>query len=79
MPDPQLSYDAAQMMELRGHPAWTVLQRYLERMRGQAIDRMANPLESDQGTHHWRGVYTALTDLLALPERIIDAAKGNSG
>ena len=75
MSDPQLSYDAAQMGEGIQGPFWGVLKRRLEVMRDQALTRTMNPQETDQFTHHWRGVYAVITDLLLLPERIIEANK----
>ena len=73
MIDPQLAYDAAQMREGVQSAFWSVLKRRLETARDMARDRALNPMESDVNTHHWRGVYTGIIDLLALPERIIEA------
>ena len=73
MSDPQLAYDAAQMADGIHGPFWGVLKRRLEVMKEQALARAMNPQENDQFTHHWRGVYTIITDLLILPERIIEA------
>ena len=70
--DPALAHDAAQMAVLAEHPAWRTFTTYVEQMRADALTRFSNPDETDQYTHHWRGVYTALVDVLALPQTVID-------
>ena len=75
MIDPQLAYDAAQFRLLLESSMWEVLKRHIEQSREDCLGRMTNYLRPDQETHHWRGGYAALTELLTRPERVIEDEK----
>ena len=72
MIDPQLAYDSAQMRNLLDSPVWEVLARHLERMQRNALSRVMNFSAGDQETHHWRGVYNMLVDVLNLHQIVIE-------
>ena len=75
MTDPALAHDATQLALLMERPEWHTFTRYVDEMRANALSRFADPASPDQNTHHWRGVYTALIDVLALPQSVIDAER----
>ena len=70
-PDPLLAEEAEWMRLLLDSPAWSVLRKYLELARDEALQWILNPRQDDQMTHHWRGVHTGCVRALALPAEII--------
>lgn len=77
--DPELQYDAAQMAKLLESPEWKVYLKYLNRHMEGSLAQMMNANISDQGTHHFRGVYTACVDHARIPDDVIQLEHDKRG
>jgi hypothetical protein len=75
MLDPELQYDSAQMANLKDSPMWQVFLKYLTNLKDGALSQVMNPAINDQGTHHFRGVYTACVDMSRIPDQVINHEK----